>query len=426
MRALLALMVMMLTLPAAWALPVTTSAGNPTIVVAVIASLSGPAALGGQDSLDGFTTGLRQMGGRFANQEVRVVVIDDKGSPDVALTQTRKLLEREKIDFVLTAVTPASMAAIIRPLLDSRVFVINLEGAPAGLAGADCAPALFEVGTPPDAVHEAAGSYFAAEKVRRLVVVGADAPATGAAVAALKRSWGGEIQAVLRLRHGSLNNNSEIAQIRRLAPDAVYSVLTGGMGGAFVRDFAASGLKADIPLVAAWPGFERPALSAMGDSALDMLNIAPWSPDLDTPPNKRLISDFELEYGRPVTSWVAQGYDAALLLESTMRTTSGRTTDREALRRGLRRAEFTPVRGLFRFDTNHQPSINLYLRRVTRDAKGRLTQELRATLVKDWHGREVGLCPMRWVDEPPPAPAGAQPPRPGATPPATKPRKPAQ
>ena len=408
------------------ALPVTTAAGNPTIVVAIIATLSGPGAMAGQDSVDGFTTALRQMGGRFANQEVRVLVVDDRGSPDTAVLVTRKLLERERVDFVLTAVSQSSMAAIIRPLLEARVFVLNLDAVPPALAGADCSPWLFEMGTPPDAISEAAGIHFTNEKLRKLVVVGPDSPATSVAVAGLKRSWSGEVAAVLRPRHGAVSYADEIARIRQLAPDAVYSVLTGGMGLAFVRDYAASGLKPEIPLVGAWTGFERPLLTAMADQGMDILNIAPWSPDLDVPLNKRMVTDFELEYGRPATSWVAHGYDSAQLLESAMKSTLGRTNDRDAVRHGLRRTEFASVRGGFRFDSNHMPSVPLYLRRVGRDAKGRLTEEMRAVLVKDWHSRDANQCPMRWVEEPLAAPGakpgtGTPPPKPGTTPAQAKP-----
>ena len=399
-RVVVAMMLLALPVRGALALPTTTAAGNPTVVVAIIATLSGPGGMAGQDAVDGFTTALRQMGGRFANQEVRVQVVDDHGSPDTAVQVTRRLLERDKVDFVLTAVSQAAMAAIIKPLLDAKVFVINLDAVPAALAGPECSPWLFEMGTPPDAVGEAAGAYFASEKFSRVVVVGPDAPSTDVAVAAIRRTWSGEIVAVLRPRHGAVTYEAEIARLRALAPDAVYTVLTGGMGLSFVLDYAAAGLKSDIPLIGAWSGFERPSLTAMADLGLDILNVAPWSPDLDTPLNKRMVADFEQEYGRPATSWVAHGFDAAQLLEAAMKATSGRTTDHDAVRHGLRRAEFASVRGDFRFDTNHMPSVSLYLRRVAGDAKGRLTEEMHGVLLKDWHNRAIAQCPMRWVEEP--------------------------
>jgi len=406
---------------AATALPVTTGVSNPTIVVAVIATLSGPGAMAGQDSVDGFTTAMRHLGGRFANQEVRVVVQDDKGSPDTALAVARRLLEREKVDFVVTAVTLPSMSAMVKTLTESRAFILNLDAAPASLAGAGCSPWFFQVATPVQAVHEAIAAYLAAEKMRRIMVIGTDAPATDQAVGTIRRAWPGEVVEVLRPRHGTTRFTEEIAAMRQAAPDAVVNLLTGGMGGAFAREYAAAGMKADIPMIGVWQGWERPMLPAMTDAGMEVLNVAPWSPDLDTPLSKRLITDFELEYGRPVTGWVAQGYDTAQMLDAALRATGGRTGDRDAVRTALRRAEFPSVRGTFRFDTNHFPSVNVYLRRTTRDAKGRPTEELRSTLIKDWHSRDAGLCPMRWTEDPAPAhPPGANPPKPG-TPAASQP-----
>ncbi|CAA7619546.1 ABC-type branched-chain amino acid transport systems, periplasmic component [Candidatus Terasakiella magnetica] len=415
------LLLMGLTLGQATALPVTSGTSNPTIVVGIIATLSGPGAMAGQDAVDGFTTALRHLGGRFANQEVRVVVVDDKGSPDTAQQVSRKMLEREKVNFILTSVSQSSMAAIAKPLLAERAFIINLEPVPMQFYGSECSPWVFHLVTPPDAIHEAAGVHFTTEKMRRIVVIGPDAPSTDLAVAALKRTWSGEVAAVIKPRHGATTYGDEIARLRQLGPDAVYTVLTGGMGLAFVRAYAAAGLKADIQLLGAGGGFERPALPAMNELGLDVLNVAPWSPDLDIPLNKRLITDFELEYGRPVTSWVAAGYDAGQFLEAVMRATNGRTGDPDATRNAMRRAEFTSVRGPFRFDPNHVPSVSLYLRRVVRDAKGRFTDEIRAPLIKDWHNREMAACPMRWTEEAKPGAPTAAPKPMGNTAPPPKP-----
>lgn len=407
---------------------------DPMVVVGVVATLSGPGSLAGQDLTDGFTLALRHLGGRFANQEVRIVLLDDRGSPDTGLVAARRLIDREKVDVVLTAVSRASFAAIIRPLIQSRVFVLNLDGAPSAQVGPECSQWAFELGTPPEAIHEAAGQHLAAEHARRVILVGPDVPATGDAALSLKRTFPGELT-VITPRHGSATFDAELARIREVRPDAVYTTLTGGMAVGFVRAFEAAGLKADIPLVAPWTAVERPLLPAMADAALDIVNLAPWSPDLDSPQNKRLVNDFESEYGRPATSWSAQGYDAALLLDSALKATQGRTSDPDALRGALRRAEFFSVRGGFRFNTNHQPVVNVYLRKVSRDAKGRLTQELRGPVLKDWRDSRGSLCPMRWVDEAPPglpAKAGAagvparpgtpgQPPKPGAPAPSPAP-----
>ncbi|MBX9634239.1 MAG: ABC transporter substrate-binding protein, partial [Magnetospirillum sp.] len=117
---------------AAHALPAGSGASDPSIVIGVVATLTGPGALAGQDLVDGFNLALKQLGGRFSNQEVRIVTADDKGSPDIARQQVRRLMDRERLDMVLTGVSAPSLAAIIRPLVEARLFVINLDQAPPG------------------------------------------------------------------------------------------------------------------------------------------------------------------------------------------------------------------------------------------------------------------------------------------------------
>lgn len=384
-----------------------SGATDPSIVIAVIATLSGPGAIAGQDVVDGVNVALKQLGSRFANQEVRVVLADDKGSADTARLVARRLIERERLDVVLTAVSAPALASILPVLTEARLFVLNIGAVPPGLNGAGCSHWVFDVAASPDGLHEAAGQYFAAEQVRRLVVVGSATPATATAVTALKHTFPGEVAAVITPHHGAATFDAELARLVEMKPDAVYSVLTGGMGVAFLRAFDAAGLRPEIAFTAASPGFERLLLPAMGDAALDVVTVGSWSPDLDNPANRRFQLDFELEQGRPATTWAAQGFDAVQLLDGALKTTQGRTTDSEAVRAGLRKAEFNSVRGSFRFSTNHVPVVNYYVRRVVRDAKGRLTHELKGLVLKDWRDRSAAACPMRWEEVVPPPPAKA-------------------
>lgn len=400
LRRLTAALMLTLVSGTAAALP---GASDPSVVIGVVATMTGPGAIAGQDVVDGFNLALKQLGGRFSNQEIRVVVADDKGSPDIARQQVARLMERERLDMVLTSVSAPSLAAVVKPLLGARLFVLNLDQGPAELAGAECSPFLFSVAAPADGVHEAMGQFLTAEKVRRLAVVAPPNGPTAQAVAALKHTYTGEVVTTVTPKPGATTFAAEIEAIHQARPDAIYSLLTGGMGGGFIRAWGASPLKGEVPLYPVWQAMERPFLPAMGDAVQDMSSIGTWSPDLDSPPNRRLVADFEAEYGRPATTWAAGGYDAAFLLDGALKATNGKTVDAEAVRTALRRADFVSVRGTFKFNTNHTPILNYLLRKVGRDAKGRPTQEIRAVVLKEWRDRQAPACPMRWVEEPPPA-----------------------
>ncbi|MGB8402114.1 ABC transporter substrate-binding protein, partial [Bradyrhizobium sp.] len=71
------------------------------IKIGVIVTLSGPAAVLGQQARDGFALAVKYLGGKMAGREVEVIAVDDELKPDGAVTKVKGLLERDKVDFVV-------------------------------------------------------------------------------------------------------------------------------------------------------------------------------------------------------------------------------------------------------------------------------------------------------------------------------------
>ena len=105
-----------------------------------------------------------------------------------------------------------------------------------------------------------------------------------------------------------------------------------------------------------------------------MFNTAHWAPDLDNAANQKFVAEFQKEYGRLPTLYASQGYDAAQLIDAAVRDTKGKLEDKDAVRKALEAAKFDSVRGAFKFNTNHFPIQDYYLRVVGKDAKGRVDQ----------------------------------------------------
>jgi len=81
------------------------AAANPAIAenkvkIGVLVTLSGPAAVLGQQARDGFALAIKDLGGKMAGRDVEVVVVDDELKPDAAVTKARGLLERDKVDLL--------------------------------------------------------------------------------------------------------------------------------------------------------------------------------------------------------------------------------------------------------------------------------------------------------------------------------------
>ena len=74
----------------------------------MITTLSGPAAVLGQQSRDGLQLGIKDSAARWPARTVEVVVVDDELKPDGAVIKAKGLLEREKVDFVSGRSSPTS------------------------------------------------------------------------------------------------------------------------------------------------------------------------------------------------------------------------------------------------------------------------------------------------------------------------------
>ena len=71
--------------------------------------------------------------------------------------------------------------------------------------------------------------------------------------------------------------------------------------------------------------------------------------------------------------FASQGYDAARLIDAAVRSLKGKVDDRTALAKALRTTKYGSVRGPYTVNVNGYPIQDYYLRVVTKDASGRIT-----------------------------------------------------
>ena len=116
---------------------------------------------------------------------------------------------------------------------------------------------------------------------------------------------------------------------------------------------------------------------------------------MDNPENRRFVADFQKEYGRLPSLYASQGYDAAGLMDAAVRDVQGKVEDKAALRKALEAKRFKSVRGDFRFNSNHYPVQNYYLRVIGKDASGRVTNKSMGTIFTNHPDAYVGQCRMK-------------------------------
>lgn len=371
------------------------------VKVGFLSTLSGPGAGLGVDIRDGFNLAVKHLNGKFGGLPAEVIVADDQQKPEIAQQATEKFLKKDKVDFMTGIVFSNLMLAVGQPVFESKTFFVSANAGPSQYAGEQCNPYFFNVAWQNDNLHEAVGKYVQDKGFKKVVLVAPNYPGGKDAMAGFKRYYapkdggpgkGGE---EIYTKLGQLDYAAELAQIRALKPDAVFFFLPGGMGINFVKQFVAAGLSRDTQLFA--PGFsaDEDVIKAVGAPMLGMFNSSHWAHDMDNAENKRFVADFQKEYGRLPSLYASQGYDAALLIDAAVRDTKGKLDDKDAVRKALEAKRFKSVRGDFRFNVNHYPVQNYYLRVIGRDAQGRVTNKTMGTVFTNHADAYVAQCKMK-------------------------------
>ena len=359
--------------------------------IGLLYTLSGPAAILGEQSRDGFLLALEKLGGTLGGLEVELHVVDDEQKPDLAVSRARELVESDKVDFVVGPIFSNVLYAIL-PAVTEEAFLISTNAGTSLLAGAECNENLFVTSYQNDQIHQVSGEYAQEQGYPTAYLITPNYQAGKDAMAGFKRSFKGEILGETLVPLGQLDYSGELAQIAAAQPAAIYAFMPGGMGVNFVKQFKQSGLDY-IPFLSAFT-VDESTLPAQKGAALGMFSGANWAPDLDTPQNIEFAAAYVEAYGRVPASFAFQAYDAALLIDSAIKGVGGDLSDMGAVRSALEAAEFTSLRGDFAFSANHFPVQDFYLTKVVERADGKFATSIVKTIFEDYADPYLPECKM--------------------------------
>ena len=334
--------------------------------IGIVTTLSGPAAVLGQQLRNGFQLAVKDNGGKLGGREVELFVQDDELKPDVAVSKAKALIDRDKVDFVVGPIFSNILVAIMKPVTESGAFLISPNAGTSNFAGKDCNANFFVTSYQNDQNHEVMGKYAQDAGMKKVFIMAPNYPAGKDSLAGFKRYFKGEIADEVYVPLNQLDYSAELAKISASGAEAVFVFLPGGMGVNFVKQFRQAGLADKMKFLSAFT-VDESTLPAQKEAALGFFGGANWAPDLNNAQNKKFVAGYEKEYGGAIPATYAfQSYDAALLIDGALKATKGNTTDKNALRAALAKAPFTSLRGAFKFNTNHYPIQDFYQVKVVK------------------------------------------------------------
>ena len=366
-----------------------------TIKIGFISTFSGPTAAIGNDMRNSFELGLDHLGRKLGGLPVEVIYEDDQIKPEVGVQKTQKLIQSDKVDFIVGYIWSNVMVASLKPLIDSKTVTIVTNAGASQLAGEMCSPYVFSTSWQNDQTPAAVGTYMNQKGVKTAFLIGPNYIAGKDMLTGVQSTFKGQVVGQELTRWpDQLDFSAELSKARAAKPDAIFAFYPGGPGIQFVTQYAQSGLKGQIPLYTAFT-IDDLSLPRLKDLAIGVPGAQNWVNDLPNPVNKKFVEDYKAKYKSSPSFYGADTYDAAALLDSAVKAVHGNLADKEGLRKALERANFKSVRGDFKFGNNHIPIQNFYLQDAGKNADGSYSLHTVSLIVKDDQDVFHDKCPMK-------------------------------
>jgi branched-chain amino acid transport system substrate-binding protein len=363
-------------------------AQQKTIKIGFISSFSGPAAAIGNDMRNSFELALDHHGRKLGGLPVEVIYEDDQVKPDVGVQKTQKLIDSDKVDFIVGYIWSNVLLASLKTAVDSQTFLISANAGPSQLAGELCSPYVFSTSWQNDQTPEAMGLYMNQKGIKSVFLIGPNYAAGKDMLAGVKTTFKGQVVGEeYTVWPSQLDFSAELSKARASKAEAVFVFYPGAAGVQFLNQYVQAGIKQQIPLYTAFT-IDELSLPFQRENALGIPGAQEWVNDLPNEQNKRHV-------GLRPTFYGAQTYDAAQLINSAVVAVNGDTSKKDAMKAEMEKANFKSLRGPFKYGNNHIPVQNFYLQDVVKDADGELSLKTVATIVENSQDRFHDKCPMK-------------------------------
>lgn len=355
-----------------------SKADSDTIKIGGVFPLSGPVAVYGIEAKNGIELAIEEINaaGGVNGKMLELVGEDDEGSPEKSVNVYKKLVTKDKVEYIIGSLT-SGCAAAIAPLAQAQKVLM--------LAPAATLTSITEAG---DYVFRACfidpfqgtvGGRFAAENLKAkkaaiLYDIGNDYSIglyENFKIAFEKA--GGQVVAAESYSTGDKDFNAQLTKIKTANPDVVYLPDYYGTVALIAKQLRAQGITAPMIGADGWDGI----IDNAGDEVLNGFYSNHYAADSTDPRVVNFVKAYEAKFNSTPVSFAALAYDCVFLLKDAMEK-SGKT-DATTLKDTLKGISGSYVTGTLSFDENRNPVKSAVMMEIVKK-DGKLTPVYNATI----------------------------------------------
>lgn len=361
--------------------------GHGPIKVGVLATLEGTYTALGEDGIRGLKTAMGQFDGKAGGKEIELIIQSTDASPDSAVRGARKLVEQDKVDFVIGPLS-GSEGIAIRDYSKTQPGTTFINGISGAMETTYVTPSenFFRFNTDGSQWSAGLGDYVFNEKgYKTVATVGEDYSFIYTQVFGFATEFcaaGGEITERLWVPLGTKDFGSIIASLPDDV-DAIYLGLGGGDAVNFLNQYQQAG--GDANLIGGSIMVDGTVLNSKGNAKSALIGVPSSGPQADTWDDpkwqayvKAYQDAFPPEERFPSPSLLGTGYyNATTAALTCLNEIGGDMGDGQANFRGcLSTLELDAPNGKITLDDNRQAVGTNFVTEVTEQADGTLSNDL--------------------------------------------------
>ena len=360
-------------LAAAW----SARADDRPIRIGLMAPLTGVVAAGGREIIDAFTMFWSEVGNKVAGRSVEIVIEDDASNPDTALQKARRLVELDKVDFLVGNLLANTGLAVANYVKGNGVPYFIPVIAADDLTQRHRIPDVIRVGgySASQFSHPLA-DWALKQGYKKIVTISQDYTFGQEQCGGFCQTFSEGGGKILNQFWHPLNTSDfspYLGQMSGMEIDAVFAMETGADSARLLQQYSSFGLKDRFPLLGAQNATDQSVIRTMGPECEGVITAAQFAEGADIPATRAFVDAYAKKYGKIPSLYGFSHYVGAMWLARAIDKINGKVEDRAQFLDTVLKTDLpnSPLGRPVHFDSYGNPVYDVFIRKVVKNKNGK-------------------------------------------------------
>ena len=342
-------------------------AQKPPIKIGLLAPVTGPLASPGAEMVNGFRLFWDQANMTAGGRKIEIVLGDTGCNPDQAMSQARRLVLQEKVNFLVGPLCGHEGPAVAQVSRETGIPVVMDSAGADNVTKWERTPTVVRTAVSASQIAHPFGEYLYKELgLRNVTFIGQDYTfGQEVTLGAIKTftDAGGKVARLIWNPIGTKDYGTTINSIPADS-DGVAVMAVGADRIRLFEDWFNFGMDKKHKLYGMY-WLQEDMLPQIDDRAVGLVsNSLHYVSGIDTPENKAFVDAYATKYKR-LPSWFAESaYTAGLWVKTAVDKIEGDVENRDAFLKAVRSVQINAPRGPLRLDEYDNPIQNVYISKV--------------------------------------------------------------